>query len=237
MGAYVTKNPELAGKVGIVYLFKLTGPDTAWTLDLKNGKGAVTAGAPASADCTLELSDADFMAMCAGKADPQKLYFGGKLKISGNVMASQKLELLKKIDPNDVLAAMQKRTGGGGAPAPAAAPAASAKAAPAAPKGPSAKAIFDKLAARFAESSKLASELGAIVRFKVTDAGDFVVDGTGAGAVRSEGDATTTVTLDEEALAALVGGESPERLHQTGRMRVDGDVRVAARLGFMKGLA
>ena len=44
------------------------------------------------------MSDADFMDMCTGKADAQKLYFGGKLKISGNVMASQKLDFLKKID-------------------------------------------------------------------------------------------------------------------------------------------
>jgi 3-hydroxyacyl-CoA dehydrogenase/3a,7a,12a-trihydroxy-5b-cholest-24-enoyl-CoA hydratase len=33
------------------------------------------------------------MAMTSGKADPQKLFFAGKLKIGGNVMASQKLML------------------------------------------------------------------------------------------------------------------------------------------------
>ncbi len=47
---------------------------------------------------TLEMSDADFVAMATGQADAQKLYFGGKLKISGNVMASQKLEFLKQVD-------------------------------------------------------------------------------------------------------------------------------------------
>ena len=38
----------------------------------------------------------------------------GKLKITGNVMASQKLgPILKKVDPNDVMAAANKRAGGG----------------------------------------------------------------------------------------------------------------------------
>ena len=37
--------------------------------------------------------------MTSGKADAMKLYMGGKLKISGDVMASQKLSFLQKIDP------------------------------------------------------------------------------------------------------------------------------------------
>jgi hypothetical protein len=39
------------------------------------------------------------MAMAEGKANPMKLFTSGKLKISGNVMASQKLDFLTKIDP------------------------------------------------------------------------------------------------------------------------------------------
>ena len=77
---------------------KLKNPASVWTMDLKNGKGEVRPG-ETKADCTLELTDADFMAMCTGKADPQKLFTTGKLKISGNVMAAQKLEFLKKLDP------------------------------------------------------------------------------------------------------------------------------------------
>ena len=57
----------------------------------------MTAGAEGQAECTLELSDADFFGMATGKLDPQKLYFSGKLKISGNIMASQKLTFLQKI--------------------------------------------------------------------------------------------------------------------------------------------
>src|SRR5581483_3327548 len=121
--------------VGTVFQFHLTGPDSSWVLDAKNGKGSVTAGT-ASADVTLTLSDADFLDMTSGKADAQKLYFGGKLKIAGNIMASQKLFFLKKVDPQAALAAIQKARG--------AAPAPAAPAAPAAPPPPAAAAP-DKL--------------------------------------------------------------------------------------------
>ena len=41
---YVAEHPELVKQVGTVYQFKLTGPDSAWLLDLKNGAGSLTAG-------------------------------------------------------------------------------------------------------------------------------------------------------------------------------------------------
>src|SRR5690606_15374578 len=114
------KNPELSKKAGLVFQFQLKGPDSVWTLDLKQGK--VAAGGATPAECTLELSDADFMDMCAGKADAQKLYMGGKLKIAGNLMASTKLGFLTKLDPALVMAAARARAGAGGGAA-AAAPA------------------------------------------------------------------------------------------------------------------
>ncbi len=58
------------------------------------------------------MSDADFMAMATGQADAMKLFSSGKLKISGDVMASQKLGFLKKLTPEMVLAETKKRGGG-----------------------------------------------------------------------------------------------------------------------------
>ncbi|MCA9663075.1 MAG: SDR family NAD(P)-dependent oxidoreductase, partial [Myxococcales bacterium] len=83
---YVSKSDE-AKKIGVTYLFKITDPASTWTLDLKSGN--VGPGETAKPECTLEISDADFMAMCEGKVNPNDLYFGGKLKIAGNVLASQ----------------------------------------------------------------------------------------------------------------------------------------------------
>ncbi|WP_394826568.1 SDR family NAD(P)-dependent oxidoreductase [Pendulispora albinea] len=246
---HIEKNPELAAKVKTVFRFVLTNPASSWTLDLKNGAGAVAAGTEGNADCTLELADLDFMDMCTGKADPQKLYFGGKLKISGNVMASQKLEFLKKLDPNLVLDAARARAGGGSAPAqasngaaPAAAPAEAAPAAAAPPAKPSeAAGIFDKLNALIAKNRSLVDEVGAVLQFQIQEPGGaWVVDlKNGAGAVKSGTDAsaTTTLTLTDADLVALVKGtEQAPSLFQRGRLRVDGDLRAAQKLGFLKQL-
>ena len=234
IGRHLAKNPELAKKVQTVFQFKLTGPDSVWTLDLKGDKG-VTQGAGEKADCTLELGDADFMGMCTGKLDAQKLYFGGKLKISGNVMASQKLQFLKQIDPEQAKAAVARAKAGG---APAAAPAASAGAGKG---GAAAPGIFEKLKERLAKEPALAKEVGAVIAFKITSPeADWVVALAGTPEVKRGADpkAAATLTLADEDLAVLARGAEPvQHLFQTGRLRVDGDVRLAHRLGFLKGLA
>ena len=46
---------------------------------------------------TLQLSDADFASLVSGKANAQRLFMGGKLKIKGNIMKATKMEpVLKK---------------------------------------------------------------------------------------------------------------------------------------------
>jgi putative sterol carrier protein len=180
----------------------------------------VSSGAVGKADCTLELSDADFMAMTSGKADPQKLYFGGKLKISGNVMASQKLNFLTKIDPRDVAAPKADAPKSSG---PASAP-----------------AIFKALQERLAKSPELAAEVAALIQFKITSPeGAWTVDlrsAPGRVAEGTQADATATLTLADEELLALAKGTAARELFQRSKLRVDGDVRVAHRLGFLKNL-
>ncbi|PGH12862.1 hypothetical protein AJ80_06571 [Polytolypa hystricis UAMH7299] len=85
-----------------IFSFSLTndkGETENWYLDLKDkgvvGKGVAPEGA--KADVTLVLSDADFGALVSGKANAQRLFMGGKLKIRGNVMKATKMEpILKK---------------------------------------------------------------------------------------------------------------------------------------------
>jgi 3-hydroxyacyl-CoA dehydrogenase/3a,7a,12a-trihydroxy-5b-cholest-24-enoyl-CoA hydratase len=233
---HVGRNPDLVAKIGKVFVFKLSDPDSAWTIDVKNGKGSVQAGA-SPADCTLELTDADFLAMTSGKADAMKLYMGGKLKIGGDVMASQKLSFLQKIDPKHAQEAVMKKRGGAGAPAPtAAAPAASSAPAAAA----SAPAVFTALGERLGKNPSLAKEVGAVIQFNVTNPkGSWVVDLTGAGAVREGTEATagTALRIDDAELAALCKDPGRARdLYQHGKLRVDGDVRIASKLGFLKDL-
>ncbi|UJR86779.1 Hypothetical protein I5071_88800 [Sandaracinus amylolyticus] len=234
---YVAKNADLAAKIKTVFAFKLKNPESAWTIDLKNGNGAVLKGEPIPAECTLEISDADFMDMCTGKSDAMKLFTTGKLKISGNVMASQKLDFLKKVEPKDVEAAMKARTGGGGASAPAAAPAAAAPA-----KSAQAPAIIDALSKRVASNAGLVREVGYVIELRVKDPENvWTIDlKNGSGSVVSGGGkgADTIVTISDADLATLASGAtSAQKLYQRGALRIDGDAHVAQRLGFMQKLS
>ena len=247
---YIERTGDLVGKIATVFQFNLKGPDASWVVDVKNGKGGVTAGT-ATSDVQLELSDADFLDMTSGKADAQKLYFGGKLKITGNIMASQKLMFLKKVDPQAAMAAIVKARGAPAAassPAAASAPAAAPAAAPvAAPTPPVAAAkasktpeIVKALADRIAGTPSLVSEVAAVIQFVIKDPeGSFTVHLSHApGSVKEGRDAaaTTTLTLAEEDLVALAKGASPAALHQHGKLRVDGDPRPAHKLGFLNDL-
>ncbi|MBX3207817.1 MAG: SDR family NAD(P)-dependent oxidoreductase [Labilithrix sp.] len=234
IGDFIAQNGSLASEVGKTFLFKLSSPDSAWTVDLKNGKGSVASGGD-KADCILELSDADFCAMVAGKADPMKLWTDKKLKIGGDVMASQKLMFLKKIDPKRAMEVVAKLRGAGGAAAPSAAPAASAKPA-ASGKASAAPAIVKALGERLAKTPNLAKEVGAKVALVVGDHA-WLLDLTGAGAIaEGKGAADATLTLGDDDLVALAKGETLRDLYQHGRVRIDGDPRVAHKLNFWKGL-
>jgi (3R)-3-hydroxyacyl-CoA dehydrogenase / 3a,7a,12a-trihydroxy-5b-cholest-24-enoyl-CoA hydratase / enoyl-CoA hydratase 2 len=155
-----------------------------------------------------------------------KLFTSGKLKISGNVMASQKLDFLQKIDRK----ALEAAASGAAPEAKAEAPKAEAPKAEA--KAP---AVFKALADRLAANPALGGELGAVVQFNVTAPdGQWVVDGARVTAGRDAG-AAAFVTLSDDDLAALAGGSADARaLYMHGKMRVDGDVRVAHRLGLLK---
>ncbi len=233
---HVERNPDLVSKIATTYLFKITSPDAAWLVDLKNGKGAVReVGAGEAAECTLEISESDFIDMTTGKSDPMKLFTTGKLKISGNIMASQKLTFLQKINPEHAMAAVAKARAAGQGPGGGKAAATSAKAA-------TAPTLFAALDKRLADKPDLAKEVQAVVVFKTTDPDSvWTVHAAGATPSVTQGaaaGATATLTLADADLAALARGAASARdLFQHGRLRVDGDVSVAHRLGFLKGLA
>ncbi len=243
---HIQRTQDIVARIGTTFVFKLTSPESIYTLDLKNGAGGVTPGAADKADVTLEIADADFMAMTSGKADAQKLYFGGKLKISGNVMASQKLTFLQKMDPEAAMRVIVARRGGASPTGPALAttPASSSTPAPAAAaKEARSPALFGALRDRLAKNPGLAAEVGGVlnVQVKSPDRG-YVLDlRPGAANPVSEGQdpqAATTLTLAEEDLLSLC--QDPSQAHDLfmhGKLRVDGDVRLATHLGFLKGLA
>ncbi|KAK2625754.1 hypothetical protein QTJ16_005066 [Diplocarpon rosae] len=82
-----------------VFAFTLknkAGETDSWHIDLKN-KGEVGKGLGEKATVTLSLSDDDFGKLVSGKANAQRLFMSGKLKVKGDVMKATKMEpILKK---------------------------------------------------------------------------------------------------------------------------------------------
>ena len=213
---HVARHPELVTKVATVFQFKLAEPASAYTLDVKNGAGGLTPGVADKADVTLEMSDANFVGMATGKIDAQKLYFGGQLKISGNVMASQKLGFLKDIDPNDVMAAAKKRRGRRRGRRIGIGPAATREGAKRRPSTRPCKAaerptaIFEALGKRLAENPSLAKEVDAVVVFKITNPDETWRVDLKKNELKRGGetkDADVTLTLSDEDLEVLASSD------------------------------
>ncbi|KAH8708599.1 SCP2 sterol-binding domain-containing protein [Phaeosphaeriaceae sp. PMI808] len=89
-------------KGGAIFAFTLKNASSqteSWYIDLKEtgtvGKGTAPEGKKAAV--TLILSEKDFGQLVMGKANAQKLFMSGKLKVKGDVMKATKMEpILKK---------------------------------------------------------------------------------------------------------------------------------------------
>ena len=93
---------DLVKKVGAVFHFEVSAakdqPATAFTVDLKNGNGAIKKGKEGTADATFILLDDDLIAIAQGKLNPQVAFMQGKMKIKGNMGKATKFtpDLLHK---------------------------------------------------------------------------------------------------------------------------------------------
>ncbi len=232
---YIAQHPDLVAKTGTVFQFSLKNPDNDWTIDLKNGSGSCTPGMTDKADVTLEMDQADMQTVMGGTpADVQKLYFGGKLKITGNIMAANKLGVLQGMDKNAAAAERDARLGGTAkTAAPAAAPAATSTTAPATQKPSTAPALMEKLSNVIRKNAAANAQLcGKVLQVKIRDT-DLVwtLDCSGGNpdlqaAPTAKADAG--VVLTDSALEALSSGKKNAReLYQHGELRADGDVMLA----------
>ncbi len=232
IGAYIADNPSVVEKGGAVVQVNLSDPDSQWVLDLKNGKGCTYAGVAEKPDVTMTAKTADYMEVCEGKADAQKLFFAGKLKLAGNMMAAQKLDFLRSIDRKYFDEALAREPGAAStaSPAPTAAPVVAQSG-----------AIFAALAQRLAKDNKASVGLSGVVQFNISEPDvQWLVDFDQSPALVQSGKAqaaNVTLGISDENLVALVKGERLVRdLYQHGELRVEGDVLLAHGLQFLNNL-
>ncbi|KAF9210766.1 hypothetical protein CPC16_006859 [Podila verticillata] len=92
---------EQVSKVKGVFQFNVkneAGKVQTWTFDLKNGEGSINVGTinGVKPDITIELADQTFVDLADGKANGQKLFMSGKIKVKGAIMLATKLETVLK---------------------------------------------------------------------------------------------------------------------------------------------
>jgi 3-hydroxyacyl-CoA dehydrogenase/3a,7a,12a-trihydroxy-5b-cholest-24-enoyl-CoA hydratase len=239
IAAFFAKTPGTGDKVKTVFQFQLSNPSSVWTLDLSSGNGSVASGETAAPGCTLAITEADFLDMCTGKADAMKLFTGGKLKITGNVMASQKLDFLKKVDPADVTAAMQKRAGGGAASAPAAAPTSSE---------PTSADIFAGIGKFLQKTPGTGDKVKTVYVFQLSNPSSVwtinLASGDGSVSAGAAADAGCTLEIsDADFMTMFIDSPNGEgargkadamKLFTGGKLKISGNIMASQKLDFLK---
>jgi len=98
-------SPELAKKINATLKWRITDSTEKKTvlatilLQLKENPPTFSACAgdgflDSKAEVTLTVSDENFVGIATGKLNPQQLFFQKKLGITGNIMLSQKIQVL-----------------------------------------------------------------------------------------------------------------------------------------------
>lgn len=92
ISAKIKSKPDMADKVNAVYRFDLSGPTGGvWIVDLKKGGTNGVRQADEQGQCTILMSDTDFVSLVDGSLAPQKAFMGGKLKVKGDMSLAMKL--------------------------------------------------------------------------------------------------------------------------------------------------
>jgi putative sterol carrier protein len=84
--------PDKATGTNAVIQYDVSGEGGGtWNAVIKDGTCAVTPGAAASPNLTLQISAQDWLDMLSGKQSGQMLFMSGKLKVKGDMGLAMKL--------------------------------------------------------------------------------------------------------------------------------------------------
>lgn len=96
IGEKIAGRKELLSSVGAVYKFVLDGDGGGtYLVDLKSELKVTEGDGPAA--CTVLMTAADFVDLFEGRANGQALFFGGRLRVEGDMGLALKLQTLTDV--------------------------------------------------------------------------------------------------------------------------------------------
>ena len=96
IGEKIAGRTELLSAVGAVYKFALEGEGgETYLVDLKSDLKVTQGDGPAA--CTIRMTATDFVDLFEGRANGQALFFGGRLRVEGDMGLALKLQTLTDI--------------------------------------------------------------------------------------------------------------------------------------------
>lgn len=243
---------ELVPSIGHVYLWSIVKDGqivSEWTCDFKNGDGDIYHGSPKQGKptCSLRLEDEDAVQIFAGQLDATKAFMSGKLKISGNVLAAQKLQKLWEDEsppPIDQLLASGNPPSSAGAVFPTDTDDFDVDKIPC--SGLKCDLIFNIFKNRCHEEPDFMQRLRVLFQFNITRKGKPMCVWTADNktqpgiqvyrqpAVGIRPDVTVTVE-DEDMLKIMVGKVNPQRLFMMGKVKVKGNIMLLQKLNNLWG--
>ena len=91
--AKLSTDSEGAKATNSVYQFNITGDHGgSWTLDFTKDSDFVSEGESDAADCTVTMTDSDFVDMWEGRLSGVQAFMMNKIKIGGNMALAMKLQ-------------------------------------------------------------------------------------------------------------------------------------------------
>ncbi|MBK8482077.1 MAG: SCP2 sterol-binding domain-containing protein [Proteobacteria bacterium] len=87
------RDPQRARELNGVFVIQLSGEGGgSWTIDAKADPPTVAAGVSATADCKVELTATDFLAMLKDPQLGMQLFLEGRLVVQGDPMLATRLQ-------------------------------------------------------------------------------------------------------------------------------------------------
>jgi putative sterol carrier protein len=97
---FPSQDPERATAIDCCYQFNVSGDGGGtYVLNLKQGvtSGFLSTEPNPAANCTINVSAADWSAILAGELDAMQAFMGGKVKVDGDLSQAMKLPKLMKL--------------------------------------------------------------------------------------------------------------------------------------------